>query len=202
MSTRANICVEIPASEIGKTFKFRQFSFKVMKEVYKKCKDGLHRTMHEEAEIVPRPDLIPTKKYVTIFHHWDSYPVSKTGYGLGMSLLAVDSFEKAINLVAGGDISHFHWSEYYGAIELLHQQAKDYCKTKVKREKYIQQSLHDYLPEQSDEPVAREAWGYLFRDNQWFCCSYGSDVSEWTPLRQVLADMISGKMNIYGNYIK
>lgn len=202
MSTRANICVEVPASEMGKTFSFKPFGFKVMaEECRRNKKTGAFKTIKKEVKPQPRPEITLTRKYIAIFHHWDSYPVSSMGYGLGMSLLTIDTFEKAINLVVGGDISSFHERQYRGAAEAIYQQAKESYKTQKARNQYIRDNMPETYPQQSNAPIADYQWNYLFRNGEWFCCSFHTDVHNWTPLRQVLADMISGRMTEDGYYV-
>ena len=102
-----------------------------------------------------------------IYHHWDGYPD-----GVGQTLVSLyNSYEKALNLVLGGDCS------------TINEAYNPYALRKSEEWKYIK-------PESISERVSlAEEYDYMFKDGEWYVrAMYDDNLADWTLVTKVLKE--------------
>lgn len=100
-----------------------------------------------------------------IYHHWDGYPD-----GVGATLVkSYNSYDKALNLVLGGDCSTINST--YNPYALRKSEDWDSIK-----------------PAAIDENEGvEEEYDYMFKDGEWYVrAMYGDKLSHWTLVSKVL----------------
>ena len=105
------------------------------------------------------------KEALRIYHHWDGYPT-----GVGETLVKhYNTYEKALNLVLGGDCSTIN-------------------------DRYIPYALRDCedwesvkpTPIREDEGIDEE-YDYMFKDGQWYVRAiYGDELKDWVLVSEAI----------------
>ena len=145
MSTRSNIAVVVKSEDLGKTMKF---------DVNKVPRGKMALGVNEMGEVTIE------KPVLEIYHHWDGYPD-----GVGKTLInEFNDYDKALNLVLGGDVSTINGLEMRFYCEM---DGWDECKTS-----------------QYDVPTLYEEYIYKFEDGVWYF--QGEDDTEWRNLSEYL----------------
>lgn len=168
MSTRAHIIVKVRPEDKGKTMQHKE---ELLPKGYK------YGTWDKKKEF-PEVKIGKTTNYLCIYHHWDGYPS-----GLGDTLLNnFDTYEKALNIVLGGDMSNInnHVASYFN-------RGEDW-----KSIKPVQ--LRSKAPKVNKETWCEYAY-LLDEDNKWYVAQIlwdnpetGSYLGEFEPLDEVLAN--------------
>lgn len=94
MATRSFISIEVPQEYIGKTLKFDRSKFK--QRLVDMGKNGYTFT---DAKTVNTEEVTITKKYLSIYHHWDS------DFLIDVLPKAFNNVDEIINLMLLGDCS-------------------------------------------------------------------------------------------------
>ncbi len=122
----------------------------------------------EQLDIEPWTDINPEgKDALMIYHHWDGYPD-----GVGETLLSeYNDYDKALNLVLGGDVSTIN--DKYAPYALREGE-----------------EWEDVAPKAVDEDeLTNEDYEYMFKDGKWYVRSdWDRDMNEWTELSGVLEE--------------
>lgn len=102
-----------------------------------------------------------------IYHHWDGYPD-----GLGYTLVTLyNTYEKALNLVLGGDCSTIN--SHYSPYALRDGESWE----------SIQPSVIDESEGIDDE------YDYMFKDGQWYVrAMFASKLKKWTLVESVIKE--------------
>lgn len=100
-----------------------------------------------------------------IYHHWDGYPE-----GVGGTLIKhYNTYEKALNLILGGDCSTIN--RFYNPYAL--RSSEDWGGIRP-------------LPIQENADIAEE-YDYMFKDGQWYVrAMYDDQLKDWTLVEKVL----------------
>lgn len=152
MATRSNIAVKIAESDKGSVK-----HFDVSKLPNGKAYDSSYKSSIQDVKL--------DKDYIQIYHHWDGYPD-----GVGRTLLnEFNDYEKALNLMLGGDASTINGKEIF-----------QYCS-------WRNEDWDDVKPTLCDKPSLDEEYLYKFEDGKWWVkADYDSDLKEWADLEEYL----------------
>lgn len=165
MATRANIIVKVPTDYIGKYINFDPSKLHTIVGHGANI-DGKWQAVPDEVR--PRPTMVITKPYLSLYNHSDGYPTE-----LGKRLLThYNDLDKALNLLSGGWIGGLY-DEYY------HAAADD----------PEWGGIDDYMPTQHDkDPGLQEAYAYLWKDGEWYVTTWSlARGTRWAKLADVLA---------------
>ena len=107
------------------------------------------------------------KEALRIYHHWDGYPDA-----VGLTLISsYETYEKALNLVLGGD-----WSTINGTYN-------PYALRKCEDWDNIQPMAID------EKEGVEEEYDYMFKDGEWYVrAMYGDELADWTPVAKALKE--------------
>ncbi len=136
MSTRCNICVVLKDEDLGKELKF---------DVSKIGKKYADKHINKVGTVTSNV------KYLSIYNHSDGYYE-----GVGRTLLnEFNTYDKALNLVLGGDAS-----------VIIGEKVFQYCA-------WLGESWEDCKPEKSfSEPECKNVYLYKFEDGNWYVKHY------------------------------
>lgn len=162
MATRSNIAIILRPED-------RNRSLNVMDEMFNDCRPKMNcpNCRHQKEEKLE--DIFPNcepngKPVLQIYCHWDGYPE-----GVGKALLnGYNSYEKALALILGGDLSSLYES-YSCPYSIGQGEDADQCSPAV-----------------HEKACLNEEYLYVFdyETNQWFVQEYGS--TEYKSLEDVL----------------
>ena len=159
MATRSNIRVILKEEDRNKDMKFNPEMVNIKDNAWRGYR--LETGLWEEVNAGGKDAFI-------IYHHWDGYPE-----GVGKTLLnEYNDYDKALNLVLGGDASTINGGyEGYALRE--------------------GENWEDIKPRAVDESYAyMEEYDYMFKDGKWFVKSaYGDKLNDWTELETVLKNV-------------
>lgn len=159
MATRSTISLKISSEDKGKTFHFDENKLPTVK-----IGDENVKITCSNKFIGNIGDVKIIGDYLTIYHHWDSYPKD----GVGETLIQrFNDYDSILNLLCGGDASTINRTEII-----------QYCPWRGESWEFV-------CPDQSnEEPSVDENYAYLFKDDKWFFKSrYDKD---WVDLEQYL----------------
>ena len=164
MATRSNIRVILKEEDRNKDMKFNP-------ELIGKDSMGLYKINDKEwgsdqieVENGSWETVNPNgKPALSIYHHWDGYPE-----GVGVTLIKqYNTYEKALNLMLGGDCSTINDSYTPYAL----RKGEDWDTIE---------------PQKIDEGKGiGEEWDYMFKDGEWYVRD-GYDPVDWTLLTETL----------------
>lgn len=183
MSTRANINIKINLSDFGAEKVFDAKSQKQIARGYVYCSKKESDDWRKYVEFYERPAVMLEKPYLSIFSHWDGYPGR-----LGKMLLEnYKSYDDVLNLLLGGDI------------ECLHNESIEYA-IDVRLDNQPDSDVQSLMPTQGDKPLYEYCYSYTFKDDEWYV--EGDYIKKPTLLKKIVADIILGKRDYYGQINK
>ena len=155
MSTRSNIRVILKEEDRNRDMKFNPEMIEIENTWEdEQLETGVWETVNPEG-----------KEALIVYHHWDGYPD-----GVGDTLLnEYNDYDKALNLVLGGDVS------------TINGRYTPYATRKGEDWDSIQ-------PEAVNEDYpCKEEYDYMFKDGEWFVRSrYDEECEDWTPLAKFM----------------
>lgn len=156
MATRSNIRVILKEEDRNRDMKFNPEMIEIKNTWGKgqQLETGLWETVN--------PDGHDT---LIVYHHWDGYPE-----GIGQALLEdYNDYDKALNLVLGGDISSAVGD--YSPYALREGESWDGIKPQAVNFDERQHNEYDYM---------------FFKDKWFVRDCYSEEIKDWTPLEEYL----------------
>lgn len=163
MATRANIIIKVPSEYIGKSITFDPTKLHTIVG-HGEIIEGKWQGIQHECK--QRKPMLITKRYLSIYNHYDGYPSE-----LGKRLLThYNDLDKALNLLSGGWICGLYDKYYHAAAD-----DTGWGHTSLTAE------------QSGMNPGLQNAWAYLWNDGEWYVTTWELQRGKkWVKLSELL----------------